>query len=141
MGTRAVKLYRKHIDKIQPVAQLVGSVAGFFGVPHASVLGATASGLVTLNKAADSGEELHRWWRSGAPLDLRVVGNKHQELLLIKEWNDSGKPKNIVADPDPYLNTAKVNELREVFIRHDAKALFRVSDLSEYEMVSRGFQF
>jgi hypothetical protein len=141
LGTRAVKVYCKHIDKIQPVAQLLGYVAGFFGVPHASALGATASGLVALNKAADSGEELHRWWRAGPPLDLRVVGNEDEARLLIKEWNDSGRPKNMVADPDPDLNTAKVNELREVFIRHDAKALFRVPDLSEYEMVSRGFQF
>lgn len=61
LGARAVKVYRKHIDKVQPVAQVVGSVAGLLGVPHASAVVATASGLANLNKAIGSGEQLHKW--------------------------------------------------------------------------------
>lgn len=122
LGATAIKTYRKNIDKALPVAQVVGAVAGFLGMPHAPVVASTVSGLSTLNKAAESVEELHKWWTS-APLDRRIIRNESEALQVIEEWRDMKKPKNMMVGTAPGLVQQRVDELYDFIIRQGAKDL------------------
>ncbi|CAM0148434.1 unnamed protein product [Urochloa decumbens] len=139
MARSAFKFARKHIHKVQPVADLAGTTAELFGVPYASKVSPTVAGLVKGNQAAYLGEEVLKWWNKPSPKDDNVVGTIQDAEDVIREWVVSEKPKGQVVTLAPELSHNELLNIRNVFRRRGAEELMPLppddDDDDDYDMV------
>jgi hypothetical protein len=139
MAHSALRIARKHIHRVQPLAEVAGTAAEAIGVPFASKVAPTVAGLVKANQAACVGEEIMNWLDKPSPRENKVVGTDQEATVVIKDWLRGGKPKGMVVTPAPGLSHDELLALRKLFREKHAEELLLSPpppDDDEYCMVS-----
>ncbi|TKW07671.1 hypothetical protein SEVIR_7G320200v4 [Setaria viridis] len=141
MARSAISIGRQHIERVGPLAEVVGTMAEVCGVPFGSKIAPAVAQLVTVNQAARLGEEFLDWLQKPSPRDVRVVETRKDATSVIEEWINSGKPKSMVVQPAPGLSDDQLLALSRFFKDKGAHELLRLpptpSEVGEdYYMVS-----
>nr|CAB3445287.1 unnamed protein product [Digitaria exilis] len=121
MARNAFNLARKHIDQVQPLADVAGTVAEAAGVPFASKLAPAVKGLIAANKAVHIGDEFRHWLTKASPLEKKMIGNAQEADEVIDYWIKSGDYFRVT--PAPGMSDQEQLKLRELFRRRGAEEL------------------